>query len=55
MRWSADGAREWWNERGVNLLDGSAPSYDLYEMVYGKGMAVGALEPPFYAGAERRT
>jgi alpha-methylacyl-CoA racemase len=36
-------------ERGTNLLDGGAPFYDTYETADGKYVAVGALEPKFYA------
>jgi alpha-methylacyl-CoA racemase len=36
-------------ERASNLLDGGAPFYDLYETADGKHLAVGALEPQFYA------
>ena len=36
-------------ERTVNLLDGGAPFYDLYETADGRHMSVGALEPQFYA------
>ena len=39
----------WRDERGVNLLDGGVPWYDVYETADGKWMAVGALEPRFYA------
>ncbi len=39
----------WRDERGVNLLDGGAPWYDVYETADRKWMAVGALEPQFYA------
>jgi alpha-methylacyl-CoA racemase len=43
-------AQGWWrDERGVNLLDGGVPWYDVYETADGKWMAVGALEPQFYA------
>ncbi|MGX6606804.1 CaiB/BaiF CoA transferase family protein [Micromonosporaceae bacterium Da 78-11] len=35
--------------RGENLLDGGAPFYDTYRTADGAFMAVGALEPPFYA------
>src|SRR6478752_9739408 len=34
--------------RGVNLLDGGVPYYDLYETADGRHMSVGALEPQFY-------
>ncbi len=39
----------WRDERGVNLLDGGAPFYDTYAAADGKFVAVGALEPQFYA------
>nr|WP_062334970.1 CaiB/BaiF CoA-transferase family protein [Herbidospora sakaeratensis] len=38
-----------WGPRGTNLLDGGAPMYDTYETEDGKYLAVGALEPQFYA------
>ena len=42
-------AGSWRNERGVNVLDGGAPFYDVYETSDGEWMAVGAIEPRFYA------
>jgi alpha-methylacyl-CoA racemase len=39
----------WRDERGVNMLDSGAPWYDVYETSDGKHMAVGAIEPPFFA------
>jgi alpha-methylacyl-CoA racemase len=39
----------WSDRRGVNLLDGGAPFYSVYETADGRYMAVGALEPRFYA------
>jgi alpha-methylacyl-CoA racemase len=39
----------WRDERGVNLLDGGAPFYDTYATADGRHVAVGALEPQFYA------
>jgi len=39
----------WRDERGVNLLDGGAPFYDTYPAADGRFVAVGALEPQFYA------
>jgi alpha-methylacyl-CoA racemase len=39
----------WRDERGVNLLDTGAPFYDVYQTSDGEHMAVGALEPRFYA------
>jgi len=38
----------WRDERGVNLLDGGVPWYDVYQTADAKWMAVGALEPRFY-------
>lgn len=42
-------AGRWSNERGANLLDGAAPFYDSYECADGKFVAIGSLEPQFYA------
>ncbi len=38
-----------WGERGTNLLDTGAPFYDVYETSDGRWLALGALEPQFYA------
>ena len=42
-------AGSWRQERGTNLLDTGAPFYDVYETADAKHVAVGALEPQFYA------
>jgi alpha-methylacyl-CoA racemase len=42
-------AGQWRAERGVNLLDTGAPFYDVYPAADGRYLAVGALEPQFYA------
>jgi alpha-methylacyl-CoA racemase len=39
----------WQDARGSNLLDGGAPFYDTYATADGEYVAVGALEPQFYA------
>lgn len=39
----------WSDQRQSNLLDGGAPFYRTYETADGKHMAVGALEPQFFA------
>ncbi|WP_078622949.1 CaiB/BaiF CoA transferase family protein [Streptomyces prunicolor] len=39
----------WQDRRAANLLDGGCPYYGTYETADGKHMAVGALEPRFYA------
>lgn len=44
--WRAMGTMQ--DQRGVNLLDGGAPWYEVYETSDGGWMAVGALEPQFY-------
>jgi alpha-methylacyl-CoA racemase len=39
----------WSDERGTNLLDGGAPYYDTYRCADGRYLALGALEPQFFA------
>ena len=39
----------WTDRRGSNLLDGGTPFYSVYATCDGRHMAVGALEPKFYA------
>jgi alpha-methylacyl-CoA racemase len=39
----------WRDERGTNLLDGAAPFYTVYETLDGRFVAVGAIEPKFFA------
>jgi alpha-methylacyl-CoA racemase len=39
----------WSDDRDANLLDGGAPFYDVYETKDGKFVAIGSLEPQFYA------
>ncbi|MCK2217800.1 CoA transferase [Actinomadura sp. ATCC 31491] len=38
-----------WGPRGTNLLDTGAPQYDTYETADGGYLAVGSLEPQFWA------
>jgi alpha-methylacyl-CoA racemase len=49
MIWAFRGIGIWSDERGINMLDTGAPYYDTYETADGKYMAVGAIEPQFYA------
>ncbi len=42
------GAGTWQDRRGVNLLDGGAPFYSVYETADHRHLAVGPLEPQFY-------
>jgi alpha-methylacyl-CoA racemase len=39
----------WSDQRGSNMLDTGAPFYEVYETSDGKWMAVGGIEPQFYA------
>ena len=39
----------WREEAGVNLLDSGTPFYDAYRTADGKWLAIGCLEPQFYA------
>jgi alpha-methylacyl-CoA racemase len=47
--WGLRGQRLWSDEPDSNLLDGHAPFYDTYTCADGRYVAVGALEPQFYA------
>ena len=49
MLWSLRGMGYWNDGRQRNLLDGAAPFYDTYACADGRHVAVGALEPQFYA------
>lgn len=49
MMWSFRAQGLWSDERGVNMLDTGAPYYDTYETADGRYVAVGAIEPQFYA------
>jgi alpha-methylacyl-CoA racemase len=42
-------ADQWTDARGVNLLDSGAPWYDSYATLDGQYVAIGAIEPKFYA------
>lgn len=43
------------NSRQSNWLDGAAPFYDTYECADGRWLAVGSIEPQFYADLMRLT
>lgn len=49
MIWSFRANGMWSDERGTNMLDGGAPYYDTYACADGRYVAVGAIEPHFYA------
>jgi alpha-methylacyl-CoA racemase len=47
------GEAQWSDERGVNFLDTGAPYYDVYGTADEKWVAVGAIEPQFFAALLR--
>ncbi|GLS14827.1 CaiB/BaiF CoA transferase family protein [Hydrogenophaga electricum] len=49
MMYGMKAAGQWSNQRGENLLDGGAFFYDTYACADGRYVAVGAIEPQFYA------
>jgi alpha-methylacyl-CoA racemase len=49
MVWQLRAAGLWQDERGSNMLDGGAPFYDSYVCADGRHVAIGGLEPVFYA------
>ena len=49
MMWGMRAGGTWSDERGINMLDGGAPYYDTYTCADGRYVAVGSIEPQFYA------
>jgi alpha-methylacyl-CoA racemase len=49
MMWGFRAMGMWSDERGTNMLDTGAPYYDTYTCSDGGYVAVGAIEPQFYA------
>lgn len=49
MMWSMRANGTWESGRSKNLLDGGAPFYDTYTCSDGRHVAVGSIEPQFYA------
>lgn len=47
--WSMRADGRWSDDRGANIFDGSAPFYRTYACADGRCVAVGALEPEFFA------
>jgi alpha-methylacyl-CoA racemase len=54
LTWSLKAAGMWKDERGVNLLDTGRAYYDVYQCADGEWLAVGALEPEFFAVLKER-
>ena len=55
MFYAMQQAGRWQDERGSNMLDGASHFYGTYETADGKWVAVGAIEPQFYATLVRET
>jgi alpha-methylacyl-CoA racemase len=53
MIWGFRAQGMWRDERGVNLLDTGAHFYDTYECADGRFVAIGSIEPQFYAELRR--
>ena len=53
MIWALDQGGVWDGNRGTKLIDGGAPFYDTYACADGRYVAVGAVEPAFYAALLR--
>ena len=49
MMWAMRGMGLWSDQPGTNILDGGAPFYDTYECADHRYVAVGAVEPQFFA------
>jgi alpha-methylacyl-CoA racemase len=49
MFWGLIAGGQWDAARGANILDSGAPWYDTYETADGRFVAIGAIEPKFYA------
>lgn len=49
MMYGMKAAGSWSNQRGENLLDGGAHFYGTYACADGKYVAIGSIEPQFYA------
>lgn len=49
MQWAFRATGMWSDVRGTNMLDTGAPYYDTYECADGRHVAVGSIEPQFYA------
>src|SRR5450432_4566687 len=54
MFWGMQAARRWSDVRGDNILDSGTPWYDTYRTSDGQYIAIGAIEPKFYAALLER-
>ncbi|MDP9082589.1 MAG: CoA transferase [Pseudomonadota bacterium] len=53
MTWGLYAQGSWRDERGTNSIDTGSHYYDTYETADGKWIAIGAIEPEFYAQLRR--
>jgi len=53
MMYSMRHRNQWKDQRQSNVIDGAAPFYGVYECADGRYLAVGAIEPQFYAELRR--
>jgi alpha-methylacyl-CoA racemase len=53
MMWGFRAQGRWTDQRGTNVIDTGAPFYDTFETADGLFVAVGAIEPLFYAELRR--
>jgi alpha-methylacyl-CoA racemase len=49
LTWGLSAAGLWEDQAGVNRIDGGSPYYDTYETSDGRWIAIGAIEPQFWA------
>src|SRR3546814_1750820 len=54
MIWGFRAEGIWQDARGANYLDTGAHYYDSYETADGRYVAIGAVEPQFYAELRRK-
>ena len=55
MMYGFKAAGKWTNDRETNLLDGGAHFYGTYQCADGKWVAIGSIEPQFYALLAEKT
>jgi len=55
MIYSLRNQGSWQDQREANMVDGGAPYYDTYETLDGRYVAIGAVEPQFFATMLRLT
>lgn len=55
MMYGLKAAGQWTNDREANMLDGGAHFYGTYQCADGKWVAIGSIEPQFYALLAEKT